>query len=535
MALFILVNAIALTLLWVVYHYLLYPAFFSPLSKIPNAHPTSSFLPLWIWRKRRIGYETRSVFDAHQRHGPIVRLGPKEVSVTSLDGLRHIYAAGFERDPWYDQFMNYRTRSLFTLLPSKQHSARRRMLSNVWSKSHIYACSDVPVFSSVLLSERLLPMLDVAAQTSSPIDVLVLNKSAAADFMSAYILGLTNSSNFISGDASDRARYFSNWRLKIKDYGHVEATKELEAYYLSMCQAADDFLQMGPAKPAASVPATYPVAYAKLSAEVSKNPSTSLPTASRLETLASEVMDNWVAGQEGIGSTLTYMMYELSKRPDLQAVLRAECLTLCPPLTFPLRSQLAGSPNSASPEKPALTGNNDGSTRLPPLPSPSTIDALPLLHAIVYETLRLYPANRAPQPRRVPAGGATIEGIANIPAGTKVSTNSFCMHRNEEVWPEAETWRPERWMISGEKGQKALDEMKRWFWTFGSGGSMCIGSNYAVMVLKLVAAAVYTRFTTSTVDAENMHQKDFFISEPVAEQLILRFHHASTSETEQAH
>ena len=480
MSLFILFNAIALIFLWVIYQYLIYPAFISPLSKIPNAHPTSSFLPIWIWWKRRIGYETRSVFAAHQRHGPIVRLGPKEVSVASLDGLRRIYAAGFERDPWYNQFMNYGTRSLFTMLPSKQHSTRKRMLSNIYSKSYLYASPDIRLLSSVLLCERLLPVVEAAAQKYSLIDVLELSRSAAMDFMTAYLVGLTNSTNLISGDASDRTHYFSLCRAKFHE--HVEtATKELEARYLAMCQAAERFLQTSPAKPASSMPATYPVVYAKLSAELSKDPSLYSPITPVIEMIACEIMDDSIAAQEGIGITLTYLMYELSRRPALQAALRAECLTLAPPLTFPLRPHTAGGSNSVLPDNSTSAREDVFTTRLPPLPSSSSIDALPLLHAIVYETLRLYPLNRAPLPRTVPAGGAIIEGIANIPAGTKVSSSAFCLHRNEEVWPEAELWRPERWMIKGEKGGKGQEEMKRWFWTFGSGGTMCIGSHFALM------------------------------------------------------
>src|SRR2546423_1178374 len=82
---------------WLIYYYLISPIFLCPLSRIPNAHFTCPIVPIWIWWKRRTGFETRSIFAAHQKHGHIVRLGPNEVSVASLDGLRQIYLAGFER------------------------------------------------------------------------------------------------------------------------------------------------------------------------------------------------------------------------------------------------------------------------------------------------------------------------------------------------------------------------------------------------------------------------------------------------------
>lgn len=96
-------------LLYLVYKYLIYPSFLSPLSKIPNAHATSPFSPFWILWKRYSEQENRSIHAAHVRHGDIVRLGPNEVSVACVDeGIRTIYSGGFEKWPWYEnQFKNY--------------------------------------------------------------------------------------------------------------------------------------------------------------------------------------------------------------------------------------------------------------------------------------------------------------------------------------------------------------------------------------------------------------------------------------------
>ena len=89
--------------------YLLIPALFSPLAKIPTAHFSSSFSPLWILWKRYTSQENRSIHAAHLKHGKIVRLGPNEVSVASVDdGIRIIYGGGFEKSEWYsNQFDNY--------------------------------------------------------------------------------------------------------------------------------------------------------------------------------------------------------------------------------------------------------------------------------------------------------------------------------------------------------------------------------------------------------------------------------------------
>lgn len=85
----------------------LQPAFFCPLSRIPNAHFTSSLSKGWISWQRYRRRENTAVHEAHERLGPIVRLGPRELSVNSLEGLKAVYAGDFEKHPFYESFSNY--------------------------------------------------------------------------------------------------------------------------------------------------------------------------------------------------------------------------------------------------------------------------------------------------------------------------------------------------------------------------------------------------------------------------------------------
>ena len=108
------------------------------------------------------------------------------------------------------------------------------------------------------------------------------------------------------------------------------------------------------------------------------------------------------------------------------------------------------------------------------LPDPKDVDALPMLHAIVMETLRLHAAIPGGQPRVTPANttlgppGAEVHGI---PSGVRVVSYAHSLHRNPQVFPEPEIWRPERWLDA--EGHISIDgEKARWFWAFGSGGRM---------------------------------------------------------------
>jgi len=79
----------------------------SPLSRIPNAHFTSHLSNGWIIWQRYQGRENRAIHDAHQRLGPIVRLGPRALSVNTADDLKVIYSDRFDKDEFYAAFANY--------------------------------------------------------------------------------------------------------------------------------------------------------------------------------------------------------------------------------------------------------------------------------------------------------------------------------------------------------------------------------------------------------------------------------------------
>lgn len=326
------------------------------------------------------------------------------------------------------------------------------------------------------------------------------------DFMSSYLFGITNATDFIR-DIPARQKYFDTYHTKAhKLPGFQQATAELESYCLSRCVAAEKLTQ-NLSNTSATTPRTSPVVYAKMHSMLSSSKFPEMPRTPEAKRLhvASEMLDHLLGGHETSAITVTYILWELSRRPALQSALRAEVLTLSPPLTFPLQQTSGGEPHT------------------PLLPRPQDIDNLPLLNAIIYEVLRLYPAVPSLQPRVTPPGGVTIEGYPNIPGGVKVGASAYCMHRNEEAFPEAEKFKPERWM-QGENGYGGTEAMRRWFWTFGSGGKMCVGNNFALQVLKLITASIYANFTTTIIDDEGIEQADSYIAGPVSGKLVLKFH-----------
>jgi len=86
----------------VIYKTIVYPSFISPLAKIPHAHWSVSISPFWMLWKRFRMQNNRTIQAAHERLGPIVRLGPSEISINCVEGgIKSVYTGGFEKHEWY--------------------------------------------------------------------------------------------------------------------------------------------------------------------------------------------------------------------------------------------------------------------------------------------------------------------------------------------------------------------------------------------------------------------------------------------------
>jgi hypothetical protein len=93
----------------IAWRYVLYRAFISPLAKVPCAHWSARFSPVWILWTRYTSREIRTIHESHQKYGPVIRLSPKELSVNCVEGgIKTVYTGGFEKHDWYARmFDNY--------------------------------------------------------------------------------------------------------------------------------------------------------------------------------------------------------------------------------------------------------------------------------------------------------------------------------------------------------------------------------------------------------------------------------------------
>lgn len=370
---------------------------------------------------------------------------------------------------------------MFSQPHHKPHSERKRLVSNIYSKSYVQTSEQLAANSLTLLSKRFLPFLQAVAGAGTALDVHDMNNGFTTDFMSAYQFGIDVSTKF-SIDPEARKHFLHmyhgrrdfefhkqelpNFTKFCKFLGIPWVPKfvdryndEIERWGLGLCDAACRNLKGS--HPCGSEPVVYKqltLALRKQNEMNAKKIAASSPvldeSAQRLN-VASDMLDQLGAGHETSAVCLTYLYWELSKRPELQKLLREELLSLDPPILWPNAPEQAFE-----------------------LPSPKTIDSLPVLHAVLMETLRLHAPIPGTEPRITPSTPTTLVGYTNIPPNVRVSAQAYSLHRNPNVFPEPEQWKFERWMKPADSEE--LREMHRWFWAFGSGGRMCIGSNLAM-------------------------------------------------------
>jgi cytochrome P450 len=521
------------------YKLVIFPLFLSPLSKLPAAHHSAHLSSLWILYHRLWQQDTPLVHDAHVRLGPIIRIAPNEVAINGVDaGIKTIYSGGFEKGSWYQiGFANYGVEPMFAMPDRHRHGMRKRIVSNVYAKSTLLASPAIRGITRVVVEQRLPKRIQSdlkrCGQDGEGVEFYDIFAAATLDFVSAYVFGVSNATDML-GDQKESTRFlrefkarqvYTFWRQECPIFTRCmsalglqwviiprwvdESSAEIEDWNMRLCRAAEKTLETIKKSDPNDRREHFPTVYAQLRdgllkerAALSpshKDEKASIDEATIVE-IAAELLDHTLAGLDTSSITLTYLAWELSRPSNRrwQDLLRSELLNI-----------------------PREERSSDA----------KTLDGLPILHAIVMETLRLHAPIPGQQPRLTPAAsrGAppTILCGYRIPPGVRVQAQAWSLHRNPQIFPDPEAFEPRRWIPpdvslpgidSSSTTPEHAKEMMRWFWAFSSGGRMCVGSNLAMLDMKAIVAGVWSTFETAVVDGhrdESMKHNGGYLAEPL--------------------
>ncbi|KAJ5847610.1 Cytochrome P450 [Penicillium solitum] len=118
---------------------------------------------------------------------------------------------------------------------------------------------------------------------------------------------------------------------------------------------------------------------------------------------------------------------------------------------------------------------------------------LPYFAAVIQEALRLHPS-------------VDLCGF-HLAEGTEVGINPWVLHRDPEVFPDPDSFRPERWLPE-ETDDNHRELMNRSFFTFGHDAHTCSGRWICLMEMKKVIPSLMLRFEMTLVSEEKYGLKN---------------------------
>ncbi|PYI01151.1 benzoate 4-monooxygenase cytochrome p450 [Aspergillus sclerotiicarbonarius CBS 121057] len=438
---------------------LIYTYFLSPLASIPNAGilaPISRLL--WEFPTEFQGKLTLKLPELHKRLGPLVRIGPNQVSFYSLEIYKTVHAPNspFVKDPRvYSQFVQDGHPALFSITDPKEHAQRRRHMGILFNRSKVPALTEMMVETIDRFSEYI-----TTASRKGPIDLVPTCRALESDIVSKFAFG-----NVIGAiDSLDAGE-----ELGVIRENDVKSSK-MPVYtnfpvLVGLWHSLADWIFRISGWELSSVTSTQRLdrwADEQLAATMD---SEKAPSLSFLKVMANNRMSEQSAlseakemlgpGTDTTSATLAHILYALSLNQSFQQELVSDLEAASWPVDM------------------------------------TALESIPRLRACVKEGIRWTGAAAAMLPRIVPKEGYVLAG-KHLPGGTVISSSPIWYLRDEVAFPDPERYKPARWLQTDTDESTALRD--DYYIPFSKGASTCIGNHFAYLELFLAVSQLLRRY-----------------------------------------
>ncbi|KAK7424579.1 hypothetical protein QQZ08_008589 [Neonectria magnoliae] len=403
----------------------------------------------------------------HRKYGKVVRLAPNLLSIADPAEINQIYGIGtkFYKSQFYSLSTAYDEEGLvpdtFVLTDKALHTRMKRNASNAYSTNGLVQMESWidPV------TERLLNKFHL--QAGKPIDIAGILKDYAMDAVFAVTFG--RDFNYIEkGDV-------------LKMYGILETVSDYMAIFgqipwihkfllgqpfvaglvfgegggeKEMLQLAMSEIESAKKQQSEDGPLTF---LQRLLLNQAKDPSSIND-----REIMTHAFGNIAAGSDTTAIALRSILYHILKHRSVYDKLYEEFRGLEIPVKFTEANKLA------------------------------------YFNAVVQEALRLHPSVGMILARLVPTEGAEACGF-KLAGGTEVGISPWVLHRDPNLFPDPDSFRPERWLPS-DTDEEHLKLMHRSFFTFGNGAHTCSGRWISLMEMKKVIPSLMLRFEMELID-----------------------------------
>ncbi|KAK1229348.1 hypothetical protein PQX77_007605 [Marasmius sp. AFHP31] len=490
----------------------IYNLFMSPLSAIPGPW-YAAVSDLWL-TIHVVKLEQCKVIDSlFEKYGPVVRVGPNKVVFNDISTTRNVYSIHkFDKSDYYKSLLTNENDHAMTTLEHAPHSMRRKGYAPHYNPTNLARFQPemheptLELISHLEKMDQKMPLECLALFRNLMVEVIV--STSYGYRLGAVSKWATETEDRLSVAISDFPKR-GILRSVVPTWAWNLVCRIPNARWRQMCDSDKIMAEF--------VSERVYQTRAQMNAEGKLDSSEKVPMLHRLlnhrysttnenmpdSDIISEHMGHMIAGSDTTSTSLSYFLWELTRRPDIAKKLQAE-----------------------------LDEAMHDSRVIPDI---SVLQELPYLNAFIKEGLRVYSAVPSPLERVVPSSSSK-SGAANesfdlmgfeVPPGTVVATQAWSMHRNPAIFPSPEAFMPERWLENDAPGcSERLVRMTQYMMPFGTGTRVCGGQNVAQMMMRIVIAAIVRNFDVhapAETNEQSMEIKDSFVIFPAAMECKLTF------------
>ncbi|KAK0670034.1 putative cytochrome P450 E-class, group I [Cercophora samala] len=477
--------------LWVLYtiSVAIHRRYFHPLSSIPGpSFNAISYLPILYQQGILEGQLLHALERWHAQYGPIIRISPNEIHLSSPEYYETIYSnalkTGFYKDPAFYGPMEgpIKVPVMLTIISNEQHRVRRMGMNPFFSRKSVLGLEQIVRDKT----EKLIGMAEQnLSRKGGEFDAHRATRALTVDIITEY--AYAKSWNYMDlpdwGEGYQEAiravQTFFPWLQTfpsllpvfglVPDWVMVKLYPHFGKWFGSLEVVQQSVAEVKREIALGIKPARRTIFHELLDpepVETEKNlaPRQKLPDA----VVFADAVNVTGAGVETTGATICRALYEVLDSPEIAQKLREELKTALPdPFDVQAMSLIE-------------------------------LEKLPYLTGVIKETLRLSPGVPGHLPRVVPSSGATFEGYTLTP-GTVVSMSAWSMHHNTELFPDPDKFDPTRWT---DPDVDAVHAREKSLVSFGRGTRNCIGQNLAMCELYYSVASVIRRWDDLKVHSD---------------------------------
>ncbi|KAL1640901.1 hypothetical protein SLS58_006517 [Diplodia intermedia] len=459
---------------------LVYRAFFHRLRRFPGPF-AARLTRFWSVYKSSKDLQYHLVLEElHKKYGDVVRVGPRELSITRASALPQI--AQCRKTVLYQQAGWDRTQvGMIETRDLDDHRLRRKP----WEKG--LSLNEIAKYDADMQSTITLFLDALACERGQRVNATDMVAMLAYDLMGVVAFGrdfgslsATRENPAIKGlRRSMRALgvlfpvpWLINMLKNMPGADSAGAMGVFRAYCTGLVDEKRETLKTQSSKPAAADQPPPPPPRDVMSWLIRTFEAGGPTAAPTLRALHSDGQSLVIAGADTTYSTLTNALYHLAANPRIYTALQRAI-------------------------DAAVPGGDAAFTH-------DAVRNVPLLDAVIDETLRLKPPVPCGTPRVTPPEGLRVDDGLYVPGGVHVWMPQWVVQRDERYFERPGEFVPERWIDDEGKGRAG---MRGAFFPFQVGMYGCVGKQLAYWEMRSVLARLALRYNIRFASARD--GKDF--------------------------